>query len=37
MFVSVPNCDVNMFMQDLMEDLKVFYGNVTRCNLLTSV
>jgi len=37
MFGSMPNFDVNLFMQDFMEDLKVFNGNVTRCNLLTSV
>jgi len=37
MFGSMPNFDVNLFMQDLIEDLKVFNGDVTRCNLLTSV
>jgi len=36
MFGSIPNFDVNLFMQDLIEDLKVFNRIVTRCNLLTS-
>jgi len=37
MFGSMPNFEVNRFMQDLMEDLKVFNGNVTRCILLSSI